>query len=331
MSILVLGGTAWLGGHVARAGLAAGHDVTCLARGESGSVPDGARLVLGDRTTSEGYAGLSPTQEWDLVVDVSRQPGQVRTALEALSSRTRSWVFVSSGSVYADHSKPGDDESAELLPALVGDVGSEAEYGQAKVACEALVTSARDGRALVARCGLIAGAGDVSDRLGYWPGRFALAARDHGPVLVPERDDRPSQFVHVEDLAVWLVRAGLAGTTGILDAYGPVQPIREVLEVSKRLAGFTGETVPFSDERLQAAGVEEYMGPRSLPLWIADPQWQGFSARSSERARAAGLTTRPIEDTLRDALDWERELGVDRTDRRAGLTRADELALIDAV
>ncbi len=328
MSILILGGTAWLGGHLARAGLAAGHDVTCLARGESGSVPDGARFVRGDRTTSEGYAGLSPVREWDLVVDVSRQPRQVRTALAALSGRTRNWAFVSSGSVYADHSTPGDDEGARLLPALTSDVGSDEEYGRAKVACEALVTAARPGASLVARSGLIAGAGDTSDRLGYWPGRFALAAEDGGPVLVPEREDRPSQFVHVEDLAAWLVRAGLGGTTGIIDAYGPVQPIREVLQASKDLSGFDGETVPFGDERLQAAGIEEYMGPRSLPLWIADPEWQGFSARSGQRARAAGLHCRPIEDTLRDALAWERERGLDRTDRRAGLTRADELALI---
>src|SRR6478609_7961160 len=95
MRVLILGGTAWLGGAVAGYAVGQGHDVTCLARGESGSVPDSARLVTGDRNRAEGYDALLDTH-WDLVVDVSRQPGQVRSALAALSDRSDRWVFVSS-------------------------------------------------------------------------------------------------------------------------------------------------------------------------------------------------------------------------------------------
>src|SRR3954470_23453872 len=100
--ILVLGGTAWLGGAVASAALAAGHDVTCLARG-SRRPPEGARLVVGDRAepgtdNTSPYAALRATARWDLVVDVARQPGQVRGALAALSERADHWAFVSTGS-----------------------------------------------------------------------------------------------------------------------------------------------------------------------------------------------------------------------------------------
>jgi 2'-hydroxyisoflavone reductase len=328
MRLLVLGGTAWLGGQVVRYALGQGHEVTCLARGESGSVPGGATLVTGDRTRPDAYRPLVDTR-WDLVVDLSRQPGQVRSALEALADRSERWVFVSSGSVYADHSRPGAGLETPLLPALEGDESSPETYGEGKVACEEACRSARGGDVLLARSGLIAGYGDSSDRLGYWPGRYALAQEDGGPVLVPERIDRPAQFLDVTDLAAWIVNAGLRGVTGAVDAYGPQRVLSDVLAAARETAGFTGEEVPVSDEALRSAGVDEYMGPRSLSLWLADPEWAGFSARDTASAGAAGVVARDLAATMRDALAWERELGLARTGRKAGLDRADELAIIE--
>lgn len=324
--ILALGGTAWLGGEVARQALAAGHEVTCLARGESGSVPAGATLVRADRTEPDAYREVT-TDDWDLVVDVSRQPGQVRTAVAALADRAEHWVFVSTGSVYADHATAGAGPDAELLPPLDGDTASVEDYGPGKVACERLCREARGDDLLVARSGLIAGRGDPSDRFGYWPGRFALASQDGGPVLVPARLDRPAQLVDVVDLAAWLLSAGLGGVTGTVDAYGPRRVLRDVLDRARDVSGFSGETVALPDQALLGAGVVEHMGDRSLPLWLQDAAWAGFSDRSTESAEAAGLRSRDLDATLRDALAWERELGLARTGRKAGLDRDDELAL----
>ena len=327
MRVLLLGGTAWLGGEIARYAVTQGHDVTCLARGESGSVPDGARLVTGDRTRPDAYQAVDGSS-WDLVVDVSRQPGQVRSALAALSDRADHWVFVSSGSVYADHSRPGAGLETPLLPPVAGDEAAPERYGEGKVACEEACRAARGDDVLLARSGLLVGSGDRSDRMGYWPGRFALAQEDGGPVLVPERTGRPAQFLDVADLAGWLVDAGLRGVTGPVDAYGPRRVLGEVLDLARDVAGFTGDVVPVSDTTLQEAGVEEYMGARSLPLWIADPEWAGFSARDTGSAEAAGVTVRELTDTMRDTLAWERELGLARTGRRAGLDRSEELSIL---
>jgi nucleoside-diphosphate-sugar epimerase len=331
-TLLVLGGTAWLGAKIARAAMDRGYEVTCLARGSSGAPPSGARWVQADRDQPGAYDELT-AQQWDDVVDVSWQPAQVRSALEALGDRARHWTYVSSCSVYADHATVGADESAPVLPALEAEVSDREQYGEAKVACEQACSRAVGDRLLIARPGLIGGYGDRSDRFGYWPGRFDLAARDGGPVLVPDTDLLATQTIDVHDLADWLVRAGAAGTVGVMNAVGERHSFAEVIEHARAVAGFSG---PDRDERvvrvpsdwLRDQQVEEYMGPRSLPLWLADPGWAGFSARDGSRARAAGLTHRPLRDLIEDSLRWERELGLDR-DRRAGLTRAEELALLE--
>ncbi len=212
--ILVLGGTAWLGAAVARHALAAGHEVLCLARGVSGRVPEGARLVVGDPHHPVGVRRPPHPPRRRLARPRRRRvaaAGRGRGALAALADRAARWAFVSSGSVYADHSVPGGGIGGTplpLLPPLEGDSGGPEQYGEAKVACEDAVRRVRGEDALVARSGLIAGYGDPSDRFGYWVGRCALAAQDGGPLLVPASLDQGAQVLDVLDLAAWLRRRG---------------------------------------------------------------------------------------------------------------------------
>lgn len=324
MQILLLGGSGWLGGHVARAALAEGHEVTCLNRGRSGPVPDGVEWLIADRDAEDGLAEVTG-RDWDAVIDVSRQPGQVRRAARALADRAGHLVFVSTCSVYADHSRPGTDEEARLLSPLAEEVMTSMEhYGPAKVACEQFVLEAFGAeRSLLARSGLIGGPGDTSGRSGYWPLRFARPCGPDGAVLVPSTSGRTVQLIDVRDQAAWLVAAAVAGTSGAINVVGEVMSLEDHLQLARQVAGHTGPVVTATDDWLVAQGVQEWMGELSLPLWLHDPDWVGFSQRSGQRARDAGLVTRPVAETLADTLAWELDQGADRA-RGAGLTCADE-------
>lgn len=328
MQILILGGTAWLGRSIAAEALARGHAVTCLARGESGEVAPGAELAAADRAEPSAYDGVRD-REWDAVVDVSWQPGFVRSALVALGESARHWTYVSSCSVYADQATPGQDEDGPLLPALATDEASREEYGEAKVACERLCLDAVGDKALIVRSGLIAGPGDRSDRVGAWVARFARAATESEPVLVPDAPDNPVQAIDVRDMAAWIVRCAGSGTAGVFNASGDVARFGDVVELSRRIAGYDGPVELVDPDWLAAQKVEEFMGEDSLALWMHDPEWAGFSSRDTAAVTRTGLTTRPLEQTLTDTLPWERELGLDRP-RKAGLSRERERELLAA-
>lgn len=327
MRLLVLGGTAWLGRATAAAAVEAGHEVICLARGASGATAPGATLVVGDRTRPEAYDAVAG-QRWDAVVDVARQPGQVRTAVAALESATAHYIFVSSGNVYAEQRTVGANEDAALHAPLEGDVMASMEvYGPAKVACEQHVLRAfGPDRVMVARAGLLGGPEEPFDRSGYWPWRFARPAAPDGAVLVPAAADQPAQLLDVRDLAVWLVQVAEQHLPGRYNAVGETMPLGDHLERARRVAGHDGPVVAAPPDWLSAHDVQEWMGERSLPLWIADPDWRGMSGRDGSRAVAAGLVRRPLERTLADTLTWE--LSRPEHVRSAGLTDDDERALL---
>lgn len=315
--VLVLGGTGWLSSRIAETWRDRGADVTALARGARPS-PTGTALVSADRDAPGAYDAVRG-QFWDEIVDVSSRADQVRAATTALGDRSAHWTYVSTVSVYADDSTIGADESAPLLvPARPGE---PEEYGPQKVAAEDAVRALPVPTSIL-RPTLIAGVGDPTGRLGYWPAAFARAGA--GPVLVPPLDDAHVQLIDVSDVARF---AASTERTGTVNVAGDPIPLREVLEVARSVAGHTGEVVEAPGGWLEEHGVGYWAGERSLTLWLPAGM-PGFTSRANRAYIRAGGTITPLHDIVTATVGDERMRGLDRP-RPAGLTREQELTLID--
>ncbi|MEJ1088281.1 NAD-dependent epimerase/dehydratase family protein [Microbacterium sp. Mu-80] len=314
--VLMLGGTGWLSTRIAQRWRDTGAEVTCLARGAR-PAPEGTLLLRGDRDDPHVYDALA-LRDWDEVVDISSRADHARAAVAALGDRAAHWTYVSSVSVYADEMTIGLDESGPLHePAQDGE---EYEYAAQKVAAEQAV-SALGERAFIVRPGLIVGDGDPSDRFGYWAAAFARAG--DGPVLTPVLADRYTQVIDVDDLADYIAAEPRSGFVNAID---DPRPLAEVIDLSRSAAQHSGEVVAADDDWLEAHDVQYWMGERSLPLWLPHDM-TGFARHDTTAYRASGGRATPLEQTIRRVLADERARGLDR-ERRAGLRRADELALL---
>ena len=304
MKLLVIGGTLFLGRHLVDAARAGGHDVTLANRGQTNAdlFPDVARMVIDrDNDISALEAG-----EWDAVIDTCGYiPGHVRNVAELLADRVGHYTFVSSVSVYTDVSTPGVDEGSPvgvLDDPTVTEVTGET-YGPLKVLCENVVRDVYRERALIVRPGLIVGPHDPSDRFTYWPRRFDLG----GDAIVPDWRDMPVQLADARDLAEWMVRAADARASGTFNGTGPDAPwtLAEMVDACVRAAGDNAANPVWVDE---AFLLEHEVAPwGELPVWLpSQSEHAGMLAVSVDRAVAAGLTFRPLDEVVRDTLEWDR-------------------------
>ncbi|MBN9612702.1 MAG: NAD-dependent epimerase/dehydratase family protein [Actinobacteria bacterium] len=344
MRILVLGGTGWLGRRLAVEAIEVGHEVTCLARGTAapaGAVAAGAALLRADRDRDDALA-VAADSTWDAVVDVSSQPGQVRRAVRDLAPVAERYLYVSSCNAYASLAETGIDEEAELNAPLRSDtMASMEQYGEAKVACEqAVLAGFGAARTVIVRPGLIGGPGDRTGRSSYWPLRFAHPSNTAGLVIVPGTEssshlgasvsEQPVSVIDVRDLASWMLRLLESGGSGVFNATGDPMPMREYLALAAAASGDRGRPVPVPSSRLTELGVEQWMGPRSLPLWIDAPEAAGIHRLSNARAHAAGLRLRTHGETLRDTLTWAAAEEIAVADG-AGLSDTEERELLGLV
>ncbi|HEX8222722.1 MAG TPA: SDR family oxidoreductase [Allosphingosinicella sp.] len=303
MKILILGGTLFLGRALTAAALESGHEVTLFNRGRHSREPvAGVETLIGDR---DGQLDALRGRSWDSVVDTSGYlPRLVRDSARLLAGSVERYVFISSISVYADFSRP-TDEGAPLatMPDESVEEVTGSSYGPLKVLCERAVEDALPGRALVVRPGLIVGPNDPTVRFSYWTARAARG----GEVLAPGEPETPVQLIDVRDLAGWTVRMIEAGETGVFNASGPdfVLTMGDLLETCRAESGgearFTWVDEAFLTERCVQPWSE-------LPLWLPESSatHRYFHRAAIGRALAAGLTFRPLAETVRDTLAWQR-------------------------
>jgi 2'-hydroxyisoflavone reductase len=319
VKLLVLGGTKFLGRAAVETALARGHEVTLFNRGETNPelFPEAEKLH-GDRT-----ADLSQLQgrEWDAVLDPSGHiPAVVRASAEALCGHAGYYLFISSVSAYASLAGPNDEDSplAEL-----GDMPEDrmledySNYGPLKVLCERTVAEAFGDRHAIVRPGLIVGAHDPTGRFTYWPHRVARG----GEVLAPAPPDSTVQFIDVRGLGPWLIDLSERQAPGAYNATHPGRSWREVLETCREVAGSDATFRWVPDTFLVEHDVGEWM---ELPMWIQSSDQAGIHEADVSRALAAGLTFRPLEETVRDTLDLA------GTTPEAGLTAEREAELLAA-
>jgi 2'-hydroxyisoflavone reductase len=316
VKVLVLGGTKFLGRAVVEAALARGDAVTIFTRGQTN--PELFAEV--ERLRGDRHSDLSALEgrDWDAVVDTSAYvPRVARASAELLSGHAAHYTLISSISVYAGFAEGPREDSplATIEDRTVEEITGET-YGPLKALCEQTVREAFDGPSLHVRAGLIVGPHDPTGRFTYWPHRVERG----GDVLAPGSPDRRIQVIDVRDLAEWILRMADAREGGVFNATGPEAPLTfgELLETSRDVSGSAAELTWVDDEFLLEREVGEWM---ELPLWA--PSDPGIFEADVTRALRAGLTFRPVEDTVGATLD----LAVTTAD--AGLAPARERELLD--
>lgn len=298
MRVLVLGGTRFVGRAVADAARDRGWQVTVYNRGMTGPDPDGVEVLRGDRLVPAGLAVLAG-RRWDIAVDTwSGAPRAVRDAARLLASTVEHFVYVSSRSVYAPPQYPGQTEDAPLHP---GDPDAgDGPYGEMKAGGELAASAAFGERALLARAGLILGPWEDVGRLPWWLTRLARG----GDVLAPGPAGLPLQYIDVRDLSAWLLDAAARGLGGPYNAVSPPghTTMGELLGECLRVTGGAATLRWVRPEPILAAGVVPW---NDLPIWIPPGhEYRPLHEADSGKAAAAGLTCRPVADTVADTWAW---------------------------
>jgi 2'-hydroxyisoflavone reductase len=213
-------------------------------------------------------------------------------------------------------------------------------YGVLKALSEQAVRDGFPQAELVIRPGYIVGPGDTSDRFTYWPVRIARG----GEVLVPGRKGDFVQYVDVRDLAAFMIGLIEKGTAGTFNVTGPATP-----QTMERFVEALRPLAPPAPP-LTYTWIEDYAWLAKYPLreatkdvpgglveaipWVmAEGTELGHMRIDNRKAKAAGLTYRPLLTTARDTLAWRQSGAVPQALRdkpRYVLTEEQERAILAA-
>ena len=328
LRLLILGGTGFLGPAIVQDALDRGHEVTLFNRGRTNIhlFPDLEKLQ-GDR---DGDLEALKGRDWDVVVDTSGYlPRLVGDSARLLADHVKQYIFISTISVYADFTKRGldeksavgilEDETVENIDTLT--------YGPLKALCEQAAEKYLPGRTCTLRPGLIVGPMDRSDRFTYWPVRIARG----GEVMVPDKPEIPTQVIDVRDLGEFITHCAEENINGLFNATSPPEELTmgELFTACKETSGSDANFTWVDTKFLEKHKVEAWS---DMPVWVPlDGEDAGHPFVNVERALAAGLTYRPIRQTIRATLDWWDSVSMERrlSPMRSGISPERERELLE--
>ncbi|MEH7010896.1 NAD-dependent epimerase/dehydratase family protein [Neobacillus niacini] len=337
MKILVLGGSRFLGRTFVEAAQKQNHEVTIFNRGNQNEGFKDVEIITGERF---GDLKELKNRYWDAVLDTSGFiPSSVLKSTELLKDRVKHYTFISSISVYKDWVQENFDENYPVHEMSLAEAnelnnGNVYEYyGQFKALCEVVAEKNMPGRVVNIRAGQLIGPNDYTDRIPYWIHRITKG----GKVLAPGNPNRPVQMIDNKDLSNWILKMIDNHSAGIFNATGLGYPLtmKEFLDACMKVTGSEAEIVWTSEKFL----LENKVAPwTEIPLWVPEefplePElkepWKGTFTVNIKKAIASGLTFRPLEESLAEIYDWEKQRNLAEDEWKSGMLADREKELLE--
>lgn len=286
-SVLVIGGSRFIGRQLVARLVARGDRVTMFNRG---TLPDpfGARIerLVGDRTTGD-FERLLAGRTFDAVVDMVAYEGRdAERAVDVFRGRVGHYLLVSSGQVYLVRENPRlpsreEDYDGPLIPRPAGDDGGQWDYGAGKRACEDALVVARDRLPSTRlRIPIVNGPGDNERRIA----RYVRRMLDGGPLRVAFPDRRVR---HVDALEVARTIDLLLGDERVFGE--GLNQTQDETPTLRELLGMIGDELGTGPEIVDDETVTTDTSPFST-------RWMSFL--DPTKIRALGIGHAPLATTI---------------------------------
>ena len=198
MKICVIGGNGNIGTSIVMRLLEQKHEVFCFNRGQSGSVPDGARTIIGDRNDQEVFEKAMQDESFDIAIDiVCMNANQASSSIRAFRN-VQQFVMCSTVCTYGvQYDWFPTTEDHPLRPTT--------DYGRNKAKADAVLMDAHKRYGFPVT--IIKPSTTYGPQWGLlrqiaWDFSWIDRIRKGKPILVCGDGNAKHQFMHVDDAAL---------------------------------------------------------------------------------------------------------------------------------